>query len=221
MTSLEILTRSTADEVDACVIWLHGLGADGNDFYDIVPMLGLSPELKIKFIFPHAPVQAVTVNAGMRMRAWYDIVGIGDQHEDDKPGITQTAKIINALIDGQVKSGIKSERIILAGFSQGGAISLFTGLRHKKSLGGILAMSAYLPVLDELESDASETNKKTPILMMHGSQDDVVPIEFAKRSKDKLTSLNYNLEWQTYPMAHSVCPEQCIDIGNWMLAQFT
>jgi len=211
----ELVEKTEELESDSCVIWLHGLGADGHDFFDVVPMLELNPKLKIRFIFPHAPVQSVTANGGARMRAWYDIYGIGREFPDDKAGIVSSEVLIKQIINEQIAAGIDSSKIILAGFSQGGAVSLHTALRYEFKLAGVLALSTYLPLLSSFEQEASGANKTCPILMMHGTQDPVIALEFAIESKQKLVDLGYQLEWQTYDMPHSVCPEQCKRIGEW------
>ena len=212
---LESVEFKTQEQTDATVIWLHGLGADGNDFAPVVPQLGLG-NLKIKFLFPHAPKQAVTINNGFVMRAWYDIASAQLLEQQDAQGIQQSQKAVLELIEQELSQGIKSSRIILAGFSQGGAIALFTGLRFKEPLGGILVLSSYLPLADTTESQAHESNRSTPILMAHGSYDPVVPIQVGELSLQQLQNLGYKPQWLSYPMEHSVCLEEIKAIGQWI-----
>ena len=197
------------------IIWLHGLGADGHDFEPIVPDLQFQHKSKTRFIFPHAPSRPVTLNNGFVMPAWYDLVAISINAAQDEGGIRRSAQSINDLIDNELKQGVPSEHIILAGFSQGGAIALHTGLRYEKKLAGILALSTYLPLHDKLASEASEVNKQTPIFMAHGRDDQVVPMMLAESSRQHLISLNYKVDWRTYPMAHSVIPDEINDISRW------
>lgn len=216
MNILNSVTRDTASSYDACVIWLHGLGADGHDFYDVVPMLQLPGSLNVRFIFPHAPVKAVTVNGGMEMPAWYDIYGIGEHYQEDKAGIISSADAVEALINQEIEAGISASRIILAGFSQGGAVSLYSACRYNKPLAGVLALSTYLPLADSVLPASQSANKNTPFLMMHGTDDQTIPVAFGLRSRDHLLTLGYQVSWQDYAMPHSVCPDQCLAIGQWI-----
>ena len=190
------------------VIWLHGLGADGHDFEPIVPQLELPGP--VRFVFPHAPVRPVTVNQGMRMRAWYDIFQFGGGPEDE-PGIRASQKLVEALIAAE-----KGKKIVLAGFSQGGAVVLQTALRHPERLAGVLALSTYLPLAASLETEASQKNRDLPIFMAHGEYDDIIPIRRAEASRDALARLGYPVEWRAYPMPHSVCAPEIRDISTFL-----
>jgi len=196
------------------IIWMHGLGADGNDFVQIVNELRLPQGKQIKFIFPHAPERPVTINNGYVMRAWYDI---SNTNCEDELGIRNSQKAIDALIDNEIQNGIVSHNIILAGFSQGGVMALQVGIRHTSQLGGIIALSCYLPLADQFVDEAESVNATIPIYMSHGSQDLVIPISRAVTSKEKLLAANYPVEWYEYPMAHSVCMEEIEDISHWLL----
>jgi len=214
---LDAIEMETGRNPTASVIWLHGLGADGNDFAPIVPALQL-PKTAIRFVFPHAPVQPVTINGGMRMRAWYDIAD-GAIRREDESGVRASQKLIEALIAREKERGTSAERLVLAGFSQGGAIALQTGLRHRQRIAGVMALSTYLPIADKFADEASGENHDAPIFMAHGSYDPVIPLERAERSRDILQSLGYKIEWREYPMPHSVCPEEVADIGAWLSAR--
>ncbi len=196
------------------IIWMHGLGADGNDFVPIVNELSLPQGLQIRFVFPHAPERPVTINNGYVMRAWYDI---SNTSSEDESGIRDSQQAINALIAQEIQNGIASENIILAGFSQGGVMALQVGLRHTSRLGGIVALSCYLPLADMLAQEAESVNATLPIFMAHGSQDSVIPISRAVTSNEKLLAANYSVEWHEYPMAHSVCMEEIEDISRWLM----
>jgi phospholipase/carboxylesterase len=202
-------------EHKATVIWLHGLGADGHDFESIVPELNLSSDLGIKFIFPNAPIRPVTINGGMSMRAWYDVKSPNLREIEDVESITESSNLINQYIDAEVKQGIPVNKIILAGFSQGGAIALHTGLRYPDSLAGLLALSTYLPVPDQLENEVSQ-HKNIPILMAHGIADPVIPVEQGRTSCQMLKDHGYNVEWHEYMMQHAVCLEEINAIARWM-----
>jgi len=200
----------------ASIIWLHGLGADGNDFVSIVPELRLPDNLGIRFVFPHAPVRPVTINGGMSMRAWYDVRNMDLRREEDAVSIYDSARIIEQYIAAEVNAGIPSERIVLAGFSQGGAMALHSGLRYSSKLGGLLALSAYLPLPEKFHNEASPTNKTTPIMMCHGTYDQVIPASAGKQSCEFLIQAGYTVNWLSYPMEHSVCLEEVQDIGTWL-----
>jgi phospholipase/carboxylesterase len=202
-----------AGAAEATVIWLHGLGADGHDFEPIVPELGLPPTLRLRFVFPHAPVQPVTINGGLAMRAWYDITNDGRQ---DAAGIRASQQRVEALIEREKSRGVAPARIVLAGFSQGGAIALHTGLRHPERLAGILALSTYLPLADTLAAEAHPANREVPIFMAHGTEDPLIPLARARASRDALRALGYQVEWHEYPMPHSVCAEEIAHIGAWL-----
>jgi phospholipase/carboxylesterase len=211
---LAAIEIETAKNPTASIIWLHGLGADGNDFAPIVPEL-LLPKTAIRFVFPHAPVRPVTINGGMQMRAWYDITD-GANRREDECGVRASQALIEALIDREKERGTKEERLVLAGFSQGGAIALHTGLRHPESLAGVMALSTYVPVGEKLSAEASTANRHAPIFMAHGSDDPVIPLSRAEQSRGLLQSLGYRVEWREYRMPHSVCPEELGDIGAWL-----
>jgi phospholipase/carboxylesterase len=196
----------------AAVIWLHGLGADGHDFEPIVPELDLPKP--VRFIFPHAPVRPVTINNGMRMRAWYDIFQFGGGAEDEA-GLRASQAILEGLISSEVKRGVKPAKIVLAGFSQGGAIVLQTGLRYPERLGGIMALSTYLPLQEKI-TEAHAANRDLPIFMAHGSYDDIIPLKRAEQSRDLLVKSGYPVDWRTYPMPHSVCPEELGHISEFL-----
>ncbi len=204
-----------ADKPEYSVIWLHGLGADGHDFEPIAADLDFPNKSKTRFIFPHAPSQAVTVNAGHVMPAWYDIFAISEDAQEDDTGIRKTEKKITALLEHEMASGVPANKIVLAGFSQGGAMALHTALRFPHTLAGILALSTYLPLSSSLASERSTENQDTPILMNHGDYDPIVPVKLAQISKQVLFELGWSVQWQTYPMEHSVCPEQIDDISQW------
>ena len=211
---LDAIEIETGANPAASIIWLHGLGADGNDFAPIVPELDL-PKTAIRFVFPHAPVQPVTINAGMRMRAWYDITDGAIRREDER-GVRASQALIETLIGREKERGTKAERLVLAGFSQGGAIALQTGLRYPQRVAGIMALSTYVPISEHLHAEASAANRKAPIFMAHGSFDPVIPLAWAQESRKLLQSLGYALEWREYSMPHSVCPEELADIGAWL-----
>ena len=212
---LDAIVMETAPSPTAAVIWMHGLGADGHDFEPIVPELGLPKAPAVRFVFPHAPVRPVTINGGMRMRAWYDVTGDGRQ---DAAGIQASRTRIESFIGRERARGIPSRGIVLAGFSQGGAIALQTALRHGERLAGVLALSTYLPLPDTVEREASPVNRDLPIFMAHGRQDPVIPLSLATRSRDTLVSLGYEVEWHDYAMPHSVCAEEIADIARWLRA---
>lgn len=203
------------------VIWLHGLGADGHDFENIVPELHLIDSSSIKFIFPHAPVQKITINHGAEMRAWYDILSINElNREVDFRGIEHSAKLIDQLIQKEIDKGIPSQNILLVGFSQGGVLALHTGLRFHQSLAGIVALSAYLPTLDSLKMQRAEENNHTPIFMAHGIIDSVVAIEMGKVAFDGLKAMGYSIQWHDYVMEHSLCVEEIQQIAAFINTVF-
>jgi phospholipase/carboxylesterase len=203
------------------VIWLHGLGADGHDFESIVPSLHLTAEANTHFIFPNAPIQAVTINNHMKMRAWFDILAISlEEHTVDIAGIYQSAALVAPLIQKEIDKGIAPERIMLAGFSQGGSIALHVGLRYPQKLAGILALSTYLPTINQLSGEGSAADKTTPVLMAHGILDAVIAIEAGKLTYNRLAALGYKIEWHDYLMEHSVCPEEIAHISAFMNAIF-
>ncbi len=199
----------------ASVIWLHGLGADGHDFESIVPELDLGGS-PIRFIFPHAPQRPVTINGGYVMRAWYDITSSDLSQGQDEAGTRQSERQLQAWIEHEKSRGISPQRIILAGFSQGGAIALHTGLRYPERLGGIMALSTYLPLADTVADERHAINRDLPIFMAHGIQDPVIPLALGEQSRDTLTSLGHPMEWHDYPMQHSVCLEEIGAIAGWL-----
>jgi len=217
---LEHIELATGAEPQGTVIWMHGLGADGWDFVPIVRELPLPEEMALRFIFPHAPVRPVTINNGMAMRAWYDIAMTEISRLPDERGIRDSQKGVEALIAREVSRGVPAARIVLAGFSQGGAIALQTGLRYRETLAGVVALSSYLALDDSLDAEASPANKETPIFMGHGTQDQVVPLQLAERSRAALAQRGYRLEWQTWPMPHSVCAEEVEAIAQFVMDAF-
>lgn len=198
------------------IIWLHGLGASANDFPPIVPELGLSKGRTIRFIFPQAPERAITINGGMRMPGWYDIKGVSIEDKQDAQGMAESRKMLDEIIEAQVELGVPSENIILAGFSQGGAVTYFTGVRSKRKLAGMLTLSTYLPFDDDTKAEQSGDNIKTPIFASHGTYDAMVPLAMGQRSVDVLSQLGYSVKWKTYPMEHQVVMEQIQEIGTWI-----
>ena len=206
----------TGSNPKQAVIWLHGLGADGHDFAPIVPELGLPADAAVRFIFPHAPEQPVTINGGYVMRAWYDIYSMDFVRGEDESGIEQSRKAVTGLMQQLNEQGIADDSIVLAGFSQGGAIVLHTGLRHPQTLAGIMALSTYVPLADSLESQAHEANAQTPVFMAHGNADPVVPFALGERSRELLQTRQQPLQWREYPMEHNVCAEEIRDIGQWL-----
>jgi len=216
MAHLPTIKLETSPNPSVAVIWLHGLGADGNDFVPIASELDLTGCPPIRFIFPSAPSMPITWNSGYVMPAWYDISGSDLVSKQDSQGIAKSAVSIGELIDDQFKSGIKYENIVLAGFSQGCAMTLHTGLSFQHKLAGIVALSGYLPLADTFKSTAHSANQSTPIYMAHGTADPVVVIKRGEDSRDLLSSLGYKVEWHTYPMQHSVHPNEISDISNFL-----
>jgi len=212
----EQVTLEPATPATACVVWLHGLGADGHDFVPIVPELGLPKDHAIRFIFPHAPVQPVTINGGMPMRAWYDIPSLTPAMRQDEAGIRASEQRINALIAQQTAAGIDSTRVVVAGFSQGGAIALHLGLRHPQRLAGLIALSTYMPLHDRVQAERSAANRELPVLMAHGRFDNIVPYDWGRDSARGLQALGYPVDWHEYPMQHQVCEEEIEEIGRWL-----
>lgn len=212
---LQALEISTGTAPDASIIWLHGLGADGHDFAPIVNELRLP--VPVRFVLPHAPIRSITINGGYRMPAWYDILSPEIAAIQDEAGIRASQKLIEALIAQELRRGIAPQRILLVGFSQGGAIALHTGLRYAKKLAGIIALSTYLPLDRTLLAEHSNTNATIPIFMGHGRQDAMIPIEVAHASRDLLLSQHYAVIWHEYTMQHSVCAEEITDIRAFIL----
>lgn len=201
------------DDPKASVIWLHGLGANGNDFVPIVDQFDIHKSQKVRFVFPHAPIRPITVNGGMRMRAWYDISEISIDHQEDVKGIEASNQLVQLLIEREEMLGIPSNKIVLAGFSQGGAMSLFTGLRYSKRLAGIIALSSYLPLASRLSDEINSVNHSIPIFMAHGLYDPIVPLMLGQMCRQQLEGLGYNISWHSYSMPHTVIPTEIDDIG--------
>ena len=210
----------TGENPKGSIIWLHGLGADCWDFVSIVKELGLPDDLPLRFIFPQAPSRPIAINNGQVMPGWYDISMAELQRKPDEAGVRQSQAMIEQLIAREIERGIAADKIILAGFSQGGAIALQTGLRYAKELGGIMALSTYLALEDSFATEATPANANIPILMAHGTQDPLIPLELAKTSRAKMQTRGYKIEWHEYPMPHSVCMEEVEDIGTWIQARF-
>lgn len=217
----EFVALDPASRPDAAVIWLHGLGADGFDFVPIVDELRLPATAGVRFVFPHAGVRPVTINNGFAMRAWYDIRGLGPGSAEDEAGIRESETVVRGYIEKQVATGIQPERIVIAGFSQGGAIALQTALRYPQRLAGVMALSTYLPLRQTMADEAAAANRNLPILMCHGSRDPIVPVQLGQASREILDAMNYDVAWHSYPMEHQVCMEQVLDISKWLQARLT
>lgn len=215
MTTLEQKILEPATPADAVVVWLHGLGADGNDFVPIVPELRLPTDHKIKFIFPHAPSRPITINGGMEMPGWYDIVSAELRRDIDLDGIKESASSIKGIIESEISAGISSERIILAGFSQGGAIAYYLGLRYEKRLGGLIALSTYLPAVESLESE-SNGHTDVPVFIGHGSHDPLVAASLGEMAEKVLSNMGRTVTHRSYPMDHAVCLEEIQDISAFL-----
>lgn len=212
-----VVIQTGAGEADACVIWLHGLGADGHDFEPIVGELDLPTTMVLRFIFPHAPMMPVTINNGYVMRAWYDIPSMDIGGAQDEQGIRRSRHTVESLIEQQIEAGIASERIVLAGFSQGGAVILHTGLCYHRPLAGLMALSTYLPLAQSLAEEKNQANQAVPIFLAHGSQDPVVPLRLAELSHGQLLQQGYQPQWRLYPgMQHGVSAQEVDDIGVWL-----
>lgn len=219
MTLLETIELNPSEQPIATIIWLHGLGADGNDFVPIIEALQLPKSLPLRFIFPNAPLQPVTINNGYVMRAWYDIISLQvDNHADEK-GIAHSISAIQALIANEETRGVPSERIFLAGFSQGAVIALMTALTFPQKLAGVIALSGYLPFVGSFFTQLTAINKNIPILLAHGTNDNVVPFFLGKATQNTLMKYDYAVEWHEYTMPHSVCPEEIADISQWLQRQ--
>ncbi|MES2633520.1 MAG: dienelactone hydrolase family protein [Pseudomonadota bacterium] len=217
MNALEIIEHETGPVPTATIIILHGLGADGNDFVPIARELDLSAAGPMRFVFPHAPVIPVTINNGMRMRAWYDILGTDLVKREDEVGLRNSVAQVEALLEAEKARGMPANRIVLAGFSQGCAMALLAGLRHKERLAGIVGMSGYLPLASSTAAERSDANAITPIFLAHGQYDNVVIPERGRASRDMLKALGYLVEWHEYPMAHSVCMEEVQQLNDWLV----
>ncbi|MGH8041344.1 MAG: alpha/beta hydrolase [Rudaea sp.] len=213
---LPCLEKQTAPNPRHSVIWLHGLGADGNDFAPIVPELVDPAWPPLRFVFPHAPERPITINGGMSMRAWYDISGQEIAQRQDEAGIRASIGLLEELIAREVERGVASENLFLAGFSQGGAIVLAGGIRHAQRLGGIIALSTYLPMAEKTDAEAAVANRATPIFMAHGTLDPTISHALGAMSRDYLQQRGYVVDWHTYPMAHQVCAEEIADLRRWL-----
>ncbi|HXD42386.1 MAG TPA: alpha/beta fold hydrolase [Ramlibacter sp.] len=217
MAALEIIETETGPQPVATIVILHGLGADGNDFVPIAQELDLKAIGSVRFVFPHAPVMPVTINNGFRMRAWYDILGFGAGSREDETGLRKSMAEIEELLAREKKRGMPADRIVLGGFSQGCALALMTGVRHRQRLAAIAGMSGYLPLATTTAAERSDANALTPIFMGHGRQDEVVDVGRGQASRDALKALGYEVQWHDYPMGHSVCMEEIEDLGRWLV----
>jgi phospholipase/carboxylesterase len=215
-TLLETVEIETGRNPVASIVWLHGLGADGHDFGPVVPELVRPSERALRFVFPHAPVRPVTLNNGYAMRAWYDIVGIDRQSRQDEVGIRGSAAAIRALVARENERGIAAERIVLAGFSQGGAMALFTGLRYPQTLAGIVGLSCYPVLASTLDAERHAANQQTPIFLAHGMFDPMIDVSLGEEGRKLLEARGYSVEWHTYPIPHSVSPEEIEAIAAWL-----
>jgi phospholipase/carboxylesterase len=215
--ALETIDIETAPHPDAAILWLHGLGADGNDFVPVVPELVRRGERAWRFVFPHATARPVTINGGMRMRAWYDIISLERRSVEDEAGFRETDLAVRELIAREIARGIPARRIVLAGFSQGGAVSLYTAPRYPERLAGVMALSSYLPLAARLAGERDPANLATPVFMAHGLADATLPIKLGLDSRDLLKSSGYAVEWHQYPMAHAVCGDEIADIRQFLL----
>ncbi len=217
---LDAVEIETGNEPTAAVIWLHGLGADGHDFEPLVPWLNWPGVPPIRYVFPHAPVRPVTVNGGMQMRAWYDIRGIDIDRDQDEQGILDSIRQATALVRRERERGIEASRILLAGFSQGGAIAIQCALRYPEQLAGLVALSTYLLQEQRMASELDEANRGLPVFFGHGSSDPIVPLRLGEQAAKKLEALGHPVEWRSYPMQHSVCPEEIQHLAAWMQKRF-
>ena len=218
---LDCIEITTAEQCDYSVIWLHGLGASGHDFEPIVPELRLLQRPGVRFLFPHAPVRPITVNGGAAMRAWYDISSIDfEEREQDGDGIRDSAAAVADLIEHEIERGVPASRITLAGFSQGGAMALYCGLAGGHRLGGILALSCYLPLQSDVLPGLGEAHRRVPVFMAHGVADEVVQLRYGEQSRAALEASGVPLEWHTYPISHSVSADEVADISSWLKRQF-
>ena len=220
----ETIEVGALDQANGSIIWLHGLGADGHDFEAIVPELYLPVSLKLRFIFPHAPVRPVTINGGMEMRAWYDIISLERTGPVDEDGIRESAAMLDALIEREHERGVPYANIVVAGFSQGGAIASHCALRFPETLGGLMALSTYLPLRSSIQAEVIDSDSAQPkslrIFMAHGTSDPVLPVQLGESSRDALREMGYSVEWFEYPMQHAVCPQEIADISAWLKGCF-
>jgi len=220
MQKTESVELETGANAIGSVIWLHGLGADGHDFEAIVPELRLPETMPLRFVFPHAPVRPVTVNGGMAMRAWYDIVSLDKAGRADDAGIRESSGLLDGLISREQERGIGADRIVLAGFSQGGAIVLHNALRTPLKLAGLMALSTYLPLTDSIDAEVVQNpnagDTSLPVFMAHGTFDAMIPCQGGRESANVIEKIGYTIEWHEYPMAHAVCPQEIVDISHWL-----
>ena len=214
MQSPDTVEVTTGENPVGSIIWLHGLGADGHDFEPIVPELRLPASLPLRFVFPHAPVQAVTINGGMAMRSWYDILSFDSEGRADRDGVLESSALLEDLIAREIQRGIAAEKIVVAGFSQGGAVAIHTALQTQHDIAGLMALSTYMALPEDAEK--AVCRKDLPIFMAHGSFDPVLQIDWGRASADKLKANGYSVDWHEYPMAHAVCPEEIADISRWL-----
>lgn len=219
MNVLPTVEHATGPAPRFTVLWLHGLGADGNDFAPLVPQLVRPEWPALRFVFPHAPLRPITINAGMRMRGWYDIAGFDLAQKQDEAGIRASMEQVEALIGREAERGVAAEHVILAGFSQGGAVALACGIRHGQRLGGIVALSTYLPIAEIVAAERHAANARTPIFMAHGTFDPVVPLVRGDVSRQHLLDFGHPLSWHSYPMAHQLCPQEISDLAEWLSVQ--
>ena len=218
MTLPECVEVTTGENPVGSVIWLHGLGADGHDFEPIVPELRLPSDMPLRFVFPHAPVRPVTINGGMHMRAWYDIVSLDAEGRADAAGVRESTALLEGLIEREIERGIPEDRIVIAGFSMGGAIVINKTLTTHRKLAGVMALSTYLPIPGEV--DTSTSSRDLPVFMGHGTFDPMVQYPWGKSTAERLTEAGFSIEWHDYPMAHAVCPQEIDDISAWLLRIF-
>ena len=212
---LESVERCTGSPVSGSVIWLHGLGADGHDFEPLVPLL-TPPGIALRYVFPHAPVRPVTINNGMTMPAWFDVIGLDRQSRQDETGIRKADLQVHELVRRENERGIPTESIVLAGFSQGGALALHTALRFPERLAGVIGLSCFLPLAWTIDAELAETSRETPIFLAHGAQDPLVPPVMGSETRDFLQARGFTVEWKSYPMAHEVCPEEITHIRDYL-----
>lgn len=214
MQKTDTVEVSTGDKPVGSVIWLHGLGADGHDFEPIVPELRLPADLPLRFVFPHAPIQPVTINGGMAMRSWYDILSFDSEGRADREGVVKSSALLEDLITREIERGIEPGKIVIAGFSQGGAVAIHTALQTEHHIAGLMALSTYLALPEDAEQ--ALCRKDLPIFMAHGSFDPVLQIDWGRSSADKLIENGFSVDWHEYPMAHAVCPQEIADISRWL-----
>lgn len=217
---LETVEVTTADNPEYAVIWMHGLGADGHDFEPVIPFLGLPADAAVRFVFPHALMRPVTINGGAVIRAWYDIVELSINKGQDEAGIRHSADKIRELLEHEIARGIPAEKIVLAGFSQGGAMALHVGLRYPQKLAGIMALSAYLLFPERLHDERSQANSATPVFVGHGTHDPMVPVSLGQAAHAELEQGQWPAEWHSYPIPHSVSQPEIADVGRWLQACF-